>query len=229
MRTRPIELTASGLETTPDGGAPDFDLAGNRPGQSLRRKAELAKRAAPVRSLLARIVFVHSHERAWRLGADGEEKVGRALEKLTRLDGAWRVLHSLPVGTRGSDIDHLVIGCGGVFSLNTKNHPGARIWVGASTFMVNGARQPYLRNSRHEAERASRLLSAACGFPVDVTGIVVPVNADDVVIKTAPADVHVMNRRQLVRWLRRKPAHLDTATIDAIFDAARRSTTWQPA
>ena len=42
-------------------------------------------------------------------------------------------------------------------------------------FLVNGHRQPYVRNSRHEAARAGRAgrpLSAACGFPVVVTGVV---------------------------------------------------------
>lgn len=43
--------------------------------------------------------------------------------------------------------------------------------------MIIGQRQPYIRNSRHEAGRAARLLTAACGFPVAVTGVVVPVGA----------------------------------------------------
>ena len=224
-----IDEPITGQGTVPDVGPKGFDLAANRPGQSLRQQAESAKRAAPIRSFLARILFVHSDERAWRVGADGEEKVGRILEKLARRDGAWRVLHSVPVGNRGSDIDHVVIGPGGVFSLNTKHHPGARIWVGGNTLLVNGVRQPYLRNSRHEADRASRLLTVACGFPVGVAGVVVPVNAHDIVIRSAPADVHVMNRRRLARWLRRRPVTLDAATVDTIYDAARRSATWQPA
>jgi hypothetical protein len=221
--------TLAAVDAEPAAGAAGFDLAANQPGQAVRRQAELVRQAAPVRSLLARMLLVPSDERAWRIGADGEEKVGRSLAKLTRRDGAWRVLHSIPVGDRGSDIDHVVIGPGGVFTLNTKNHPGATIWVGEYTFLVNGFRQPYLRNSRHEAARASRLLSAACGFPIDVAGVVVPVNAEKIVIKKAPVGAHVMNRRRLARWLRRLPATLDAATVDAIYDAARRSTTWQPA
>ena len=86
---------------------------------------------------------------------------------------------------------------------------------------------PYVRNSRHEARRASRLLTAACGFPVDVTGVVVLVRADNIVIKTAPTDVQVMNRRKLVRWLRGRGPTLERATVEAIYEAARRSTTWR--
>jgi hypothetical protein len=32
------------------------------------------------------------------------------------------VLHAVPVGDRGSDIDHVVIGHGGVYTVNTKTH-----------------------------------------------------------------------------------------------------------
>jgi hypothetical protein len=187
----------------------------------------MAKQAAPVRSLLARFLGVHNDERAWRIGADGEEAVGRALDRLAMRDPRWCVLHSIPVGDRSSDIDHLVIGPGGVFSLNAKHHPGAKIWVGGNTFMVNGVRQPYVRNSRHEAARASHLLTATCGFPVDVTGVVVPVNAGDIIIRKSPADVHVVGRRRLSRWLRRLEPLLDDVTVLAIYEIARRSTTWR--
>ena len=40
------------------------------------------------------------------------------------------------------------------------------------------------------------------------------------------AIVRVVPRVQLVRWLRRQPEVLDDVTIAAIYEAARRSTTW---
>jgi len=202
------------------------DLASRRPGSAAEAAAIDARAAAPVRSLLARLMGVHTAERAWRLGAAGEQLVGRQLERLMKADPRWRCLHSIPVGRRGADIDHLVIGPGGVFSLNAKHHPGARLWVGGDTFMVNGVRQPYIRNSRHEAARASRLLSAAVGHPVAVTGIVVPVGAQDLVIKESPGDVVVVNRRRLRRWLASRPQTLPGAIVDAAHEQARRSTTW---
>ncbi len=95
--------------------------------------------------------------------------------------------------------------------------------------MVNGHRQPYLRNSRHEAARASKLLTAACGFPVLAEGIVVPVGADGLVIKAPPRDAYVVNRMALAKWLRSRPELLDRDAVEAIYQAARRSTTWRPA
>jgi hypothetical protein len=182
----PDDLTASGRACParpPDGplddrtpiGAPSADtaavpdptdLALNRPGQAAREQAVVHRQAAPLKTIFARVLGVHTQERAWRIGADGEQAVAA---QLARLDSEWLVLHAIPVGNRGSDIDHLVIGPGGVFTINTKHHPDASIWVGGNTFMVNGQRQPYVRNSRHEAQRASRILTAASGFPIVVT------------------------------------------------------------
>jgi len=204
------------------------DVSLNRAGAMAREQAHALKQSAPVRTFVARALGVRSDERAWRIGADGEEKVAAQLEKVLRKDPRWRDLHVVRVGERGSDIDHVVIGPGGVFTINAKHHPGAKIWVAGDTFMVNGQWQPYIRNSRHGAKRAARLLSASCGFPVEVAGVVVPVRAADVAVKKAPDDVFVVPRAQVARWLRRRPEVLSADAIDAILATARRSTTWQP-
>lgn len=203
----------------------DEDLALRRPGTALLAQAEAARQAAPVRTALGRVMRVHTPARAWRLGAAGEVRVGAQLDTLAQCDPRWHVVHSVPVGSRGSDIDHVAIGPAGVFTINTKHHPGGRIWVAGDTVKVNGLRLAYIRTSRHEAERASRLLSDACGFAVPVTPLIVFVNAEQVTIKESPHDVHVLTRRALRRWLRRRPELL-TTNGEAIFDRARRSSTW---
>ena len=207
---------------------PWLDLTHNAPGAEARSQAHAARDAAPVRTVLARALRVHNDERAWRLGADGEEKVAAQFNKVVKKDPRWQFIHAIPVGTRGSDIDHLLIGPGGVFTANAKNHPNAKIWVGGETLLVNGQRQPYVRNARHEAVRAGRLLSEVCGFPVLVEGLIVIVNAIEWDIKTQPRDVHVVPRRQVARWLLQHGDVLDADRQAAIFDAARRSTTWRP-
>ena len=216
------------MPTSEDGSAPDreVDLANRPAGAMARAQADALRAAAPVRTFAARLLGIHTEERAWRIGADGEEKVAARLARLTREDPRWRFLHAIPVGRGGSDIDHLVIGPGGVYSLNAKHHPGAKLWVGGNTLLVNGRRQPYLRNARFEAERASTLLTAACDIPVSVTGVVVTVGAD-VLVKAAPEGVHVVTRRELVKWLRCRPGVLDDVTIEAIYQVACRHATWQ--
>ncbi|HEX2266057.1 MAG TPA: nuclease-related domain-containing protein, partial [Solirubrobacterales bacterium] len=56
----------------------------------------------------------------WRRGAEGEEVVGQVLEGLSA-DG-WHVLHDVSFG-RGN-IDHIAVGPGGVFTVETKSHGG---------------------------------------------------------------------------------------------------------
>lgn len=206
---------------------PWLDLSRNVPGAEARARAVEAKEAAPVRTLLARVLQVHTDERAWRLGANGEEKVAAQFDKVVKKDPRWQFIHAIPIGTRGSDIDHLAIGPGGVFTANAKNHPGGKVWVGGDTVIVNGQRQPYVRNSRHEALRASKLLSQACGFQVNVEGLIVLVNAIEWKVKTPPGDVHVVARREVASWLLRHGDVLDERAQAAIFEAARRSTTWR--
>jgi hypothetical protein len=203
--------------------APAADLAGNRPGAAARAKALEERRAAPVRSQVARVLGVHTDERAWRVGADGEEEVGRRLAKLGR---DWRVLHAVPVGEQGSDIDHVAIGPPGVFTLNTKNHRGKHVWVAERAFMVSGHRTDYLRNSRFEAQRASKLLSAACGFDIPVEPIIV-VMAEKLTVKARPVGVHVVPRRGIVKWLKARPPTLTPEGVDEIYQQARSAATWR--
>ena len=119
-----------------------------------------------------------------------------------------------------------MIGPAGVFTLNAKRHIDAKIWVGGGTFLVNGHRQPYVPKSEREAVRASQILSRSCGFPVVARGIVVPVDAAEIVIKNQPDSIHIVNRMKLRKWLQGLPDLLDAVTVDAIFEVARRSTTW---
>lgn len=203
------------------------DLTMNKPGAGLREQAIAAREAAPVKTLLARVRRVHTQERAWRIGADGEELVGAQLSRAAKKDSRWRFIHGVPVGNRGSDIDHLIIGPGGIFTVNTKHHPNTKVWVGGNTFMIDGHKTPYIRNSRYEATRAASLLTAACGFPVHVEGLIVTVNAADVTIKKAPDGVHVTWRNDLTKWLLRHGDILTTETVQAVYDVARRSTTWR--
>lgn len=204
------------------------DLAGRAAGQMALAQADALRAAAPRRGFWARIFGPPPPDHSWRVGARGEQLVGRELARLIAKDPRWLCLHAVPVGTEGSDIDHVVIGPGGVFTLNTKHHPGGRVWVGSRTVMVNGTRVPYLRNAHHEAERASRLLSAAVGFPVDVQGVVVVI-AGALTVRDQPADALVIGRRHLRRWLQLVSPQLTSEEITAVYDVARRSTTWVPA
>lgn len=216
--------------TVPAEEVPWTDLALNRPGCGVRAEAEALlaqmRAASRIRTLVSLARDDRTDERAFRLGAEGEEAVGPRLERLAKR--GWRVLHAIPVGSRGSDIDHLLIGPGGVFCVNTKNRPHARVWVGEPAIQVNGYATHYLRNSRFEAQRVARALRVQLGHEVPVravlvflTGTVVP----RVSIAQMP-DVLVLHRLNLNRTLRRTLAMLSTEQVERVYAVARRSSTW---
>lgn len=82
--------------------------------------------------------------RPWYQSALGELQVAHQLAKL---GPRWTILHSVPIGERGSDIDHIVIGAAGVLTINTKFHEDARIWVGSKRLLVRGQKTSSPRGS----------------------------------------------------------------------------------
>ena len=180
-----------------------------------------------VGTFLARALDVKTDERAWRVGADGEEAIGARLEKLCAR--GWRVLHSVPVGSGNADIDHVLIGPGGVWTINTKKHPDGDVVVRGQQVRVNGHRTAYVPKARAEAERAGKLLSLAVGTDVEVraalvflTGTLFP----NVTIRERPEGVDVLDRMNVVSAFKRAPHRLSDDQVDRIYQQARRSTTW---
>ena len=90
--TMPIELNAPPPTSLPTPTA--FDLATNAAGAAARAKRQEVNGQAPVWNLVARALGVKTDERAWRVGAKGEEKVGHELAKLP---AGWHVLHAADV------------------------------------------------------------------------------------------------------------------------------------
>jgi len=116
----------------------------------------------------------------WYVGLKGELLVGAELDTLKK-DG-YTVLHSVPIGVKGSDIDHIVITpLGMIYTINTKHHAGKKIWVGGNV-LVNGTKTDYVRNSIFEAERVEKLFQKA-GQNRVVKPILVFVGAENLDVK----------------------------------------------
>ena len=184
---------------------------------------------APLRSPLARLFGrtpLGIDSISWYLGARGELVVGALLAKLPP---GWTVFHALPVGSRGSDIDHLVVGPGGTFTINTKNHSGKNIWVGQRTLIVSGQNKPYLRDAEFEAERVTKLLRERLPLRASVRAVIALVGPKQITIRAKPANVKVIDARHLRRWLIGLPpvlAAADVVRLAAIIDSPA---TWQAA
>ncbi|MDX2377267.1 NERD domain-containing protein [Microbacterium sp. LRZ72] len=204
-------------------------------GDALRRRPPAAavitetlrvQATAPPRSGVARLFGLTPLSRAsqsWYVGAIGELEVANVLD---RLGAGWRVVHAIPVGSAGSDIDHVVVGPGGVFTLNTKYHEGQSVWVASKRVLVAGQRTDHLRNARHEARRAAKLLTQAVHRPVEVRPIIAIVAARQVTFKERPTDVSVLRSAQLARWLHRQPTVFSSEDIDGLARAISDPQTW---
>lgn len=84
-------------------------------------------------------------------GAAGEEQVGGLLDRLT--DDGWRVIHDASFGH--GNVDHIAIGPAGVFTVETKSHPGP--------VRVRGVHGATLR----QAQAQRRTLEGIVGAPVE--------------------------------------------------------------
>ena len=199
----------------------DESLVGRAAGASAAEKARELRQDEPVRSLVARLLGVHTDERAWRVGAQGERVTARWLGRLPK---GWHVFNDVPLGERGANIDHVVVGPAGVFTVNAKNLSGT-VWVGSRVLLHNGHKTSYLPKAVAEAKRAARLLTSAVGRSVDVHPILAIV-ADEWTIKQRPSDVFVGSPRSVKKWLQGLPSRLSSAEVVAIGSAASKPATW---
>ncbi len=198
------------------------------PGAAVMAQVVRLHDSAPPRSPLARALGVTplaDETVPWFVGALGEREIGA---RLTHLPRGWRVFHALPVGNGDADLDHLVVGPGGVFVINTKHHRGARVWVADRALLVNGTKTAALRNADLETSRVRGLLTAA-GIEAPVRAIVAVLGAKELRVRARPRAVDVVRGEALVRWLVRRPAVLDAATVEAVARLADAPGTWRAA
>jgi Nuclease-related domain len=154
---------------------------------------------------------------AWRRGAVGERRTARLLGPLER--HGWAILHDLAVPRSQANIDHLAIGPGGVFVIDSKHYrgrlqldPSGRLWHGRYPLAAT------LQAVSFEADQAALVLA-------DPQGVVVPIMAvhgaqvpwGKVVIQGVP----VVPARRLPSMLGDLPPMLGPERVADLADRAR--------
>jgi hypothetical protein len=154
--------------------------------------------------------------RAWRRGAVGERRTARLLARLER--HGWAVLHDLAVPGSRANIDHLVIGPGGVFVVDSKLYsgklhlaPGGSLWHGRYPM------GPVLRAVRFEADQAAQVLAPG----VEVVPLVAVHGAQVPWGKLVADGVPVVAARRLPELLRHLPAVLGPERVAGLANQAR--------
>lgn len=168
--------------------------------------------------------LLHPDAASWYQGTVGEIRVGQLLEKL---GPDWLVLHSVPFGSAETDIDHLLVGPTGVFTINTKFHRNAHIWIVDSHLRVENRPQRHLDAARSEAQRVADRLAARLGFRPVVHSVLAMVDPRHITDKRrVNADPVVVDSRHLVDWLRRFEAKSEVTNLDQIRAVAEDPATW---
>jgi hypothetical protein len=154
---------------------------------------------------------------AWRRGAAGERRTARLLEQLER--HGWAVLHDLAVPGSRANLDHLAIGPGGVFVLDSKQYrgrlqldPSGRLWHGRYPLAYT------LQAVSFEADQAAQVLPdpGVVVLPVvAVHGAQVPWG------KVVMDGVPVVAARRLPSMLRALPMVLGPERVAGLADQAR--------
>jgi len=156
--------------------------------------------------------------------ARAEIAVGLALAQLPR---EWIVFHSLPVGQGGADIDHLVIGPGGVFALHSDRQARKAVEVAGRSVRVGTLKVPYVRESEYEAGSLTSLLSRRMPLAASVHGVVVLVDTKSVIVKAQPSRVKVVAAADLCAWLQGLPPILAPLDRLDIADFVEDPVLWQ--
>lgn len=165
------------------------------------------------------------------LGAKGAITVGTLLETLPP---EWVVFHAIPVAGRHSDTDHLVVGPGGIFTVNTMHHGGSTrrhgldVWVGKRVMLVAGRKVPHLRNSEFAAERVTNLVRERMPLLTPVQPVIALVDPRRLTISDKPEQVKVIDARDLCRWLVRLHPVLSAGEVQEVSDLVDSPNTWRP-
>jgi len=159
----------------------------------------------------------------WR-GSKGERVVGRRLARLGH-DG-WDVLRAVQAHG-GDEVEHLVVGPPGVFTISTLYHRGARIRVGSQVVWVDDSIREYLRNARIEAASVARRLGETLGdLAVPVIPVLAFVDAAAIDTHDGHPDVLVVAGERLDAELRDCRGELSLPERDRIVAAAHRAGLW---
>jgi hypothetical protein len=163
-----------------------------------------------------------------RLGYDGELAVGKALEALAA-DG-YHVFHNVPAD--GFAIDHVVVGGRGVFTVETRTHPGAQRpdrlkgrtvdYNGTVLFFPRHTDDKTVIEAQRQAEWLSNRLELAAGVEVAARAVVAVFGW--YVKRTSTEGIPVVNPQQIPSLFKYiVPRPLDQRQVERIADYLSQS------
>ena len=136
--------------------------------------------------------LVERHDR----GATGEEQVGGLLDEMAGED--WHVIHDASLGQ--GNVDHILIGPAGVFTVETKSHPGP-----VRVARVHGA-------TLRQAQAQRKAIERATDVPVEPLIVFSRAWVDKPLARRK--GVRVTPARMLAGYLERRPVTLSQEQVE---------------
>lgn len=175
-----------------------------------------AKAIDSLRAVAAAAAQVHT----WATATEGRRRTEHALRPLDRL--SWQVTHHIPL-PGGGHVDHLAVGPGGVFVLDSK------AWQGVVTVDQKGATitphddpgAAWTARGEHRslppvAAAVVRALTAATGSPLPAPHAVVVIWAPFLDRVAVSGGVTYVSGEHLADWLTAQPQRLDRPRLTAL-------------
>ena len=158
---------------------------------------------------------------AWGRGADGERRTAEFLDELAA--SGYVVLHDrLIPGTR-ANVDHVAIGPGGVFVIETKNLRGKLTILGEKLFVGERTRTGIVNQTYREAIAVQISLAERLNeLRATVRPILCIHRTAQLLLDNEVQGVRVVSGSQLVRFVRRQPALLDAEVVQELAALADR-------
>jgi hypothetical protein len=148
--------------------------------------------------------------------------------QLDQLSDDWTVLNSVPLGSGESELDHIVIGPGGVFVLATRNYRGRKVRAGGNILAVDGHKTDEIRALRYAERRATDVLRQALGAHVPISPVIVVADCASLTIEAKAPAVPVLNLDRIPRWFHNRDRVLSATAVTRIVEVAQRDSTWNP-
>lgn len=149
--------------------------------------------------------------------------VGGVLE---RLPPEWTVFSSAPGRMDAAGIDHVVIGPGGLFTVNSKLHVNRTVWVADSILVVDRTTLGHIPDAILQARRLTEVLGERMPLPAPVRPMVAIVDAKRITIRERSEQVLVLDARSLNHTLTSLPVVLDASELRQIRSILNDPESW---
>lgn len=159
------------------------------------------------------------HIESYGKGAEGERKTGRVLED--RKLAGYRVLHDRRIPGSRANIDHIAVGPGGVFVIETKSYKGKLEIRGDEIFISGRNRTSVIEQTWREAVAVQAVLADQLAeFGFDVVPLLCLHGVEFPWGKTAAQGVAIVGPRGLKKALETTAIRLNTHQIEQLVKLA---------